>query len=133
MVDNDCSRLSAVKVACTPEILSTFISSVGDKESFKEDPRGYLCSHYNMQLDQNFDLRVVENSRDNINLSLPYYSALRNKAESLVDTDLSEADGAVASLLVVIGVAVAVLAGSGAVGLAGLVGGVSAKYVKNNK
>lgn len=77
----------------TNEIGTAFLSERADIDSLRSNAGDYIFALYNIDV-SSFDLHVVENSLDSINLVLPYYSLLDNADNiAVADSSLDDVSG----------------------------------------
>ena len=115
---------------CPPHITSGLPTE--ELNSFKADPKGTIFAKSNVEI--NFDVKVAENSANEIHLALPYYERLDNiTSEMVADSELDDVAGGevVSVILVIIGTICAVGAGvvGAAAGATAVVGGVTTGIV----
>ena len=118
-----------------------FLNNLSDDilNSVRDNPVDYIKA--NADIDIGFDIKITENSSNEVNLVLPYYSAVEAiSAEALSYEELSEIDGGeiFISIGIACGVGIAAAAGAfslGAVGcttalvIAGTIGGLAGATV----
>ncbi len=60
---------------------------------FKDDAKRFLHAEANINLNDDFDVNIVDNSANEVNLILPFYDALHFEAAQMTDAELQDVSG----------------------------------------
>lgn len=86
------------KIVPINEILCAFLSASlqGKSEStfLRSNPRMFIFAKTNVEIQENINISIVENNKENIHLILPYYETLQNNSSSLLEDEELIAFGA---------------------------------------
>lgn len=80
-------------IIASPEIFGALVSSLDatDAKKFEDNPNSYLKDSLGVNTD--VSVAAVKNSDKEVNIALPYYSAISKTADSLSDSDISSVSG----------------------------------------
>ena len=117
------------KLSPAPEIMGAIgIQKLSTTQlaELKTDTKDFLQAHLDLNLGNEVNLNIVQNSNDEIHIALPFYSDLPpHTTDSLSDDDLEQVSGGEVFVTAIVATVLAI----GTVGA--IAGGVAAKVLKD--